>query len=300
MKEYGVHLNALRAFEATARHLSFSKAAEELSVSHSTISHHIASLEAGLGVKLFNRQNRKVELTKAGENLFPVLNSSFDGIKRALKETWSSTNRKVLNVAVTPSFANKWLVPRLRDFQALNPEIDINVSSSLTKVDYNAKNIHVGIRAGLGQWENLDAEHLMPIHMTPLGSPTLFNAHKVMTDPSEILQYPLIHADVSNGVGFEFEWLEWFKASGMPNVDIGAGLSFHDPGLALEAAINGLGFAIGYVELAKDDITQGRLVRPFQTDIRHPWSYFIVTPRNESMDKQTVLFCNWLKEQCFL
>ena len=297
MKQYGVHLNALRAFEAAARLSSFSRAAEELSVSHSTISHHISSLEAGLGVKLFERQNRTVKLTEAGAVLLPQLSTSFDGIKSALKDIRTRAPKKSLNVAVTPSFANKWLVPRLRDFQEQHPEIDINIRPSLAMEDYDRQGIHIGIRAGLGHWDGLNSELLMPIHMTPVIAPSLLANQTTMTDPSELLQHTLIHADVSSGVGFEFEWLQWFRTCGMTDVKIGTSISFHDPGLAIEAAINGLGIAIGYLELAKEDLKKGSLIRPFDISVQHPWSYHIVRPEIDSEDRQTALFCEWLRRQ---
>ncbi|WP_272010413.1 transcriptional regulator GcvA [Roseovarius sp. ZX-A-9] len=297
MRKFGVQLNALRAFEAAARLSSFSRAAEELCVSHSTISHHILGLEESLGTKLFERKNRRVFLTTSGEKLFPTLKTSFDEIALALDDARSDVPQKVLNVTVTPSFANKWLVPRLWNFQNQHPDVEIRISSSLKKADFKRDGFHVGIRAGFGNWPKLSSELLMPIHMSPVCSPKLLERREALNCPKELLDFKLLHADVSYGVGIKSEWQEWFSAMGLPHINCSGGLSFQDPGLAIQAAINGLGIAIGYVELAEDDIASGRLVRPFAADVEHPWSYYIVTPVDDAASPQSFSFCEWIRTQ---
>jgi len=297
MRRYDLHLNALRAFEAAARLSSFSRAAEELHVSHSTISHHVKGLEKALGVDLFVRQNRSVVLTSAGEALLPVLRSSFDKISSTLEAIRQSGDRVVLKVTVTPSFANKWLVPHLRRFREAHPGIEVQLQSSLELADFNRDSLDLGVRTGWGEWPGLRSELLLPIHMTPLCSPSLLEGREGIASLDELRDFTLIHADVSPGIGIESEWREWLAAVGADTVDCSHGLSFHDPGLALQAAIDGLGIAMGYLELAAIDLSEGRLVRPFAAEVQHPWSYYIVIPEDNVGDLQTATFCDWLQAE---
>lgn len=298
MRNFGVHLNALRAFEAAARLSSFGRAADELNITHSTVSHHICGLEENLGVKLFHRRNRKVVLSSAGEVLFPALRTSFDTMMLGLKATKSYSKRQPLKISMTPSFANMWLLPRLRYFQEEYPEIEIQISTSLNVHNFIREGFDLGIRAGLGKWTDLKAELLMPIHMTPVCSPKLLQGGNELNHPLDLLSYTLLHADVSPETGIESEWHEWFTANEGSTADCSKGLSFRDPGLALQAAVNGLGIAMGYLELASDDIHSKRLIRPFDMSIKHPWSYYIVVPENISQNPQVNIFCEWLRAQC--
>ena len=214
MRRYGLHLNALRAFEAAGRLSSFSRAAEELHVSHSTISHHIKGLERALGVDLFVRQNRTVVLTAPGETLLPVLRNSFDEISSTLETIKLSSKKAALRVTVTPSFANKWLVPHLRHFQEDHPGIEVQLQSTLELSNFHRDRLDLGVRTGPGKWPGLRAELLMPIHMTPLCSPGLIADRQRLASPHELRNFTLIHADVSPGIGIESEWREWLAAVG--------------------------------------------------------------------------------------
>ncbi len=298
MRRFDIHLNALRAFEAAARLASFSKAAKELHVSHSTISHHITGLEKSLGRELFLRQNRRVILTNEAENLFRLLKCSFDDISSELEVLKQNVAKnKSLNVTVTPAFANKWLIPNLRSFREVHPDIEVRVHPSLEFIDFNQDKIDVGIRNGLGNWSGLESELLMPVHMTPLCAPSLLERFNGALNPQSLTELTLIHADVSSGTGIQSEWCEWLTKAGLDEIDCTHGLSFKDPSLALQAAIDGLGVAMGYVELAKDDLAKGKLVQPFELVVKHPWSYFIVIPEDNIGDNHTTLFCDWLRQQ---
>lgn len=297
MRRFGVHLNGLRAFEAAGRLSSFSLAAEELHVSHSTISHHVSSLEKALGVALFVRRNRRVVLTNAGETLLPVLKNSFDKISSTLEALKASKTESALRVTVTPSFANKWFVPRLRRFREAHPDIEVQLNPSLSLADFKRDRFDVGVRCGSGEWPGFKAELLMPIHMTPLCSPSLLKGRAGIESSKELCDFTLIHADVGHGIGIESEWREWLAAIGADDVDCKHSLSFHDPGLALDAAIDGLGIAMGYVELAADDLADGKLIQPFATEVQHPWSYYIVIPEDNVGDPQVKVFCDWLRAE---
>ncbi len=296
MKQFGVPLNALRAFEAAARLKSFSKAAAELHVTHSTISHHIKNLEGSLGRKLFIRESRQVKLTKQAENLSRILERSFRQISAELSSLDISKANSAVKVAVTPSFANKWLVPNLKLFRDRFPHIEVEIYPSLDFVDFSQEQFNLGIRTGLGHWSGLEAELLIPVHMTPLCAPSLLAETNTDNVINLLQQHTLIHADVSQGVDIISEWHEWAMAANIPQLDTSTGLSFNDPGIALQAAIDGLGIAMGYLELAQSDIAAGRLVQPFAIEVKHPWSYYLVLPVNSDEDTNTRLFCDWLKQ----
>lgn len=297
MRRFGLHLNSLRAFEAAARLSSFSRAADELSVSHSTISHHVKGLETALGVALFERRNRSVVLTKPGEILFPVLEKSFDNILVALDLLRQSGDKAGLKVTATPSFANKWLVPRLRHFRELHPATEVELQTSLNLANFEKDRLDIGVRTGTGEWPGLQSELLMPIHMTPVCSPDLHSGGSPVIDPGGLHKFTLIHADVSPGTGIESEWAEWLTAAGATYAGSAKGLNFHDPGLALQAAIDGLGIAMGYLELAAVDIAAGRLVQPFRQVVRHPWSYYIVRPAGQATHRDAEIFREWLRTE---
>ena len=297
MPQFGVHLNALRAFEAAGRLSSFSRAGDELRVSHSTISHHVRGLEESLGVELFERRDRKVVLTAAGADLLPTLTRSFNAIADSLNTLRSDGPDDAVRVTVTPSFASKWLMPKLGRFHSGNSEIDVQLTSSLALDDFAGGKFNVGIRAGNGRWRGFKSEMLMPIRMTPLCSPVLLSDDLSLDNPDSLRDYTLLHADVGEGSIVQSEWSEWLKQIGASDIDCSGGLSFHDPGLALQAAIDGLGIAIGYLELARDDILAGRLVQPFEATITHPWSYYLITPSNQRSSREVQLFCQWLRSE---
>lgn len=297
MPQIGVHLNALRAFEAAGRLSSFSRAGDELRVSHSTISHHIRGLEQALGIELFVRRDRTVVLTAAGASLLPTLTRSFNAIAESLVALRTHNTENTVKVTVTPSFANKWLMPKLGRFHAKNSRVDVQLTSSLALDDFSGGKFNVGVRAGAGRWRGFKSELLMLIHMTPLCSPKLLGDRNPLDSAQSLRDLTLIHADVGEGAIVKSEWGEWLRAVGADDIDCTTGLSFHDPGLALQAAIDGLGVAIGYLELARDDIAAGRLVQPFEATISHPWSYYLVTPANQQNSREVELFCEWLRSE---
>lgn len=297
MNRIGVHLNALRAFEAAGRLSSISRAAEELRVSHSTVSHHVKGLEQALGVPLFERRDRSVVLTLDGATLLPILSESFDAIATALNDVKPAANTKTLRVTVTPSFANRWLVPNLRGFRAEHGDIDVQLNSSLALTDFHREKIDIGIRAGKGDWPNVNAELLMPIRMTPLCSPSLLAEQGPLKSPQSLENMTLLHADVVKGSEIESEWRAWLQAAGAGDIDCSGGLSLYDPGLVLQAAVDGLGVAMGYIELAERDLASGRLVAPFDTQIAHPWSYYVVTPRQKTYSHQVSVFRDWIQKE---
>lgn len=293
MDRRSLPLTSLRAFESAARQRSFSKAADELSVTHSAVSHQIKQLEEQLGAALFVRSNRGVQLTGAGEALLPVVGESFDRVAAALDGLIRPAEASALKVTTTPSFAAKWLVPRLSRWRAYNGDIGVHLVPTLRMLEFAQGEADMGIRCGLPPWPGLQADFLLPVTMTPLCSPALLKAGTALHAPREVLNHGLIHADVSGHVLGE-EWRTWLLAAGVSDFGDLAGLSFHDPGLAMQAAIDGLGITMGYLELAEADLATGRLIQPFDLEVRHGFSYYLVYPAVRRDEPGLAAFRQWV------
>ncbi|MGI9270368.1 MAG: LysR substrate-binding domain-containing protein [Woeseiaceae bacterium] len=294
MHRIGVHLNALRAFEAAGRLSSISRAADELRVSHSTISHHVKGLEEALGVALFERRGKSVNLTETGAALLPVLSESFDAMSTALHAIHPAKDSTEVRVTVTPSFANRWLVPNLRQFRAQHENIDVQINSSLSLANLRSSNFDFGIRSGFGKWPGVTSRLLTPITMTPVCSPALIDEVGPIQAPQDLKKFTLLHADVANDSGIDSEWGAWLDAADGDGVKFDRGLSLYDPGLALQAAADGLGVAMGYVQLAQRELADGRLIAPLDLCIEHPWSYYVVTAKSRRPSAAAEAFMNWL------
>ncbi len=296
MRRGSLHFNSLRAFEAGARHLSFSRAADELCVTHSAVSHQIRLLEETLGCELFVRTNRGVALTAAGHTLLPVLAESFDRIAHTLDGLVTATGSDQLRVTTTPTLAAKWLIPRLGDWRHAHPDIAIHLHPALAYLDLAAEGADIAIRCGVPPWPGMVDEFFLPIHMTPLCSRSFLNTLGDVPKPGDLLQATLIHADIT-GHELGEEWATWLNAAGVVSPDALPGLSFHDPSLALQAAMDGLGIAMGYVELAAADIEAGRLVRPFPFAVPHHFSYYLVYDRARRTEPGISAFRDWILGQ---
>ena len=286
-------LNALRAFEVSARQGNLSKAAEELGVTHSAVSQQVRQLEGLLGVRLFHRTTRGVRLTEPGQTLLPILAESFDRMGETLEGLVKEREKDAITVTTTPSFATKWLMPRLRQWRNEHLELAIHLLPTLGFLDLRRGEADVGIRCGRPPWKGLKAELVSPIHLSPVCSPALLGARRTLRSPQDSLKFTLIHADIA-GHELGEEWKTWFAAAGLADPGKLDGLSFHDPNLALQAAIDGLGIAIGYSELAEQDIATGRLVYPFDLKVRHAFSYYLVYPTGQALTKKVKLFRKWV------
>lgn len=288
--------NSLRAFEAAARHASVSGAARELGVTHSAISHQIKQLEQQLGVSLFVRTNRGLQITLEGEMLRPVIGDSFDRIGTTLDSIRNVEQASVIQVTSTPTFATKWLVPRLSDWYADGGRYRIHLRPSLEFLDFDRDGIDLAIRCGIPPWKDLEHELLLPIHLIPVCSPAYAQAHGLLQQPSDALQHDLIHADVGDH-GLGEEWFDWLKGLGVQTPDELQGLSMHDPALAMQAAADGLGLAIGYRELIGQDLKSARLVTASNEPIKHQYSYYLVYRKTAGKGKAVKQFKDWMISQ---
>jgi DNA-binding transcriptional LysR family regulator len=249
-------LNALRAFEAAARHLSFTLAAEELHVTQAAVSHQIKALEAYLGVQLFRRMPRRLFLTEEGQALLPEVSAGFDRLAQAVARVGSPALGGTLSVTLLTTFALGWLVPRLPRFTALYPEIDVRLSATPRLVDFAREDVDCGIRHGDGNWPGLYVQKLLDGLLTPLCSPELARSLK---RPEDLSRVPLLQS--SHGP-FD-DWAVWFRHAGLAGMPINRGTEFDSTMIAVQAAMQGLGVAVGDPRFYQAEILSGRLVQPF-------------------------------------
>src|SRR5262245_48068493 len=258
-------LNALRAFEAAARHLSLTKAAQELNVSPGAVSHQIRGLEALLGVTLFERRVRAIALTPAGKLLYPGVQTAFLQLREAVAGLRQADDARVLVVSAPPGLTSKWLAPRLHRFAGAHPEIDARISSSLKLANFTTDGVDVAVRYMLVDAladPTLMAEKLIDMSYVPVCSPRLIDSLGPLRTPQALARAPLIHDDaLANRVGVP-TWADWFRAAGIEDAAVGHGMRFDSADHALQAAGEGAGVLLTHDLLAYDDLRSGRLVIP--------------------------------------
>ncbi len=274
-------LNALRAFEAAARHLSFTRAAAELHVTQAAVSHQVKALESYLGVKLFRRLNRAILLTAAGKNYLPAVQTAFDTITLATRRVQEQETGGPLRVSVLPSFASKWLLPRLAGFRERYPRIDVLISARSDLVDFGRDDMDVALRYGGGHYPGLVVDYLMGDEVFPVCSPSLLEAGPRLAKPADLAHHTLLHSESSpDSLRFE-EWSWWLEAAGVAEIaeiDAGRGPGFNDSALMIQAAVQGQGVALGRRTLCADDLAAGRLVKLFGLTLQTRESYYLVAP----------------------
>lgn len=283
-------LKAVRYFEAAARHLSFSKAAEELNVTHSAISHQIKALEDHLGVKLFRRHGRGLRLTESGQAYFPAVQDSFDRLADASVKLSRRKTAGPLTVSCMPSFASRWLVPHLGAFRALHPDIDVRIGADAGVVDFNRDEVDIAIRHGLGKWPGVVTDRLLSETHFPVCSPKLLEGPNAIREPMDLFKQTLLH-DYDWRGNF---WRDWFRAAGLGSIDFSHALSFNNSALMLQAAIDGLGVALTQQILVSDDLKAGRLIKPFELQIETEYAYWVVMPPHYRARPKVAAFRNWI------
>jgi LysR family transcriptional regulator, glycine cleavage system transcriptional activator len=297
MNDHLPPLSALRAFEAAARHMSFSKAAEELFVTPAAISHQIHALEEDLGVRLFHRLNRSIELTASARVLWPGLSEAFAGIRSAVRRLRAHNDTGSLTVTASPSFAAKWLVLRLHRFQERCAEVDVRISATDEVVDLTKGDFDIAIRYGTGHYPGLDVELLFTNEVFPACSPQLLANGPLLRKPDDLRHHALIHDHAIERDPLVPTWPMWLKAAGVKDVPAIAGLSFNNMSLALDAAIAGHGVVLAYSTIAAADIAAGRLVRLFSLALPDQFSYYIVTAPGALERPKIRAFRNWLRDE---
>ena len=290
-------LNALRAFEATARHLSFSRAAEELHVTPAALSHQIKGLEEFLNVKLFLRKPRAIELTDAGRTLYPGIHQGFGQLRQAVQSLDRLRNDHVLVVSAPPGFTAKWLAPRLHRFVSANPQIETRISSTSILIDFVADGVDVILRNAAEPPASMHAEKLVDIYLLAVASPRLIEAAGGITKPEDLLRLPLIHDDSIAKLAKAPYWPAWFAAHGINNPDLSRGLHFNSADHALEAAIEGAGVSLTYRTLAYDDLRVGRLVAPFETLLDFKRAFYIACESGSEDRPKIKAFRDWVRSE---
>ena len=288
-------LNALRAFEAAARHLSFTKAAHELFVTQAAISHQVKALEETLGVQLFRRLNRRLMLTDAGQLYLPALSEAFDTIDAATGRLSAADEAGPLTVSVANSLAAKWLLPRLPRFRERHPEIDVEVSAADRLVDFNRDNVDMGIRYGLGRYPGLKVDPLMEDTVFPVCSPKLLEGPSALRGPADLKHHTLLHDDVMSGEAPD--WRAWLAAAGLTGINPDRGPRYSHSSLVLQAAIDAQGVALGRSSLVILDLEAGRLVRPFGPVLPSIYACYVVSPIATAERPKVRLFREWLLEE---
>lgn len=283
-------LNGLRAFEAAARHLSFTLAAQELNVTQTAISHQIRRLEEELGLKLFIRQSRSLALTPEAADYLPGIRAAFQDLRTATDRLLRNGNDRMLTISTLTSFAVKWLLPRLAPFQEKHPDIDVRITTSTELVDFRRGAVDGAIRYGRGQWPGLRAEWLMTDLMFPVCSPALLEGPNALKKPEDLARFTLLHT-----TGYSDDWRFWLTAAGLPtDIVKNPGLTFDLSFMTVQAAVDGIGVAIGHTAYVQDDIAKGRLVAPFDMTLPEDAGYYFVAPHDKANLPKVTAFRDWL------
>ncbi len=279
-------LNSLRAFESAARLLSFTRAADELAVTQSAVSHQVKTLEDWAGLPLFRRDGRAVALTEAAQKFLPAVTQALDQLALAGRKLQAvDPGQGWLTVAVMPSFAGKWLVPRLSGFRAKHPNIDVWLATFEAQSGALGPDVDMAIRYGREEWPGLTTIKFLSEELFPVCAPSVAAQLK---DPADLVRTTLLHDELRE------DWTMWLRAAGVTTVDATRGPGFDDSGLLIQAAIEGLGVALGRSVLVKGDLNAGRLVRPFATSLPGGSSYALVYPPELANAPKVKAFREWL------
>src|SRR6478609_4350210 len=280
-------LNALKAFEAAARHESFTRAAEELCVTQGAVSHQVKALEAELGIKLFNRERQRLIITEAGRDYLTVLRDAFDRMAVGTERLLQRQSAGVLTVSTSPDFAAKWLVHRLGNFVEAHPGIDLRVSATMHHVDFAREEVDLAVRHGDGNWAGLSVVRLCSERLFPVCSPKLVSGRNRITKASDLLRFPLLRLDDWKN------WSRWFEAAGLTD-PVAHGPVLNRASMLIDAAVDGQGVALARTALAAWDLINGRLVRPIDISLRMSKTYWIVCPKATASVPKIATFRNWL------
>ncbi|TFV90223.1 transcriptional regulator GcvA [Oxalobacteraceae bacterium OM1] len=283
-------LHALHAFEAAARHGSYSLAAGELHVTHSAVSQQIRGLESQLGVALFERQGRQMALTNEGRLLFRRIQPALRQIGRAVSDASVQKRAPAVTVTTLQSFANRWLLPRIARFQKLQPEVAVHIQGSMDLKDLERAEADVAIRYGRGNWKGCESELLLQEWLFPVCSPG-FNKGRLPASDASLKRYRILRDDCMT------EWQAWCRAAGIDAEEFQHGSRYSDSNLMLGAAVEGQGIAIGRSALVHDDLAAGRLVRASERIVPAPYAYYLVTASGRRKPPHLVAFEDWLRKE---
>ncbi|OKO84127.1 transcriptional regulator GcvA [Bradyrhizobium sp. AS23.2] len=281
-------LNALKAFEAAARHESFTRAGEELCVTQGAVSHQVKALETELAIKLFNRERQRLIITEAGRDYLAVVRDALDRIAAGTERLLQRQSAGVLTVSTSPDFAAKWLVHRLGHFAEAHTGIDLRVSATLHHVDFAREEVDLAVRHGDGNWPGLDAVRLSNERLFAVCSPKLLSGRRRLDRVGGILRFPLIHLDS------RADWEKWLRGIGIDDAGVIHGPVLNRASMVIDAAINGQGIALARTTLAAWDLINGRLVMAFPESSPVSKTYWIVCPKATAALPKIATFREWL------
>ncbi len=281
-------LNSLKCFEAAGRLLSFTRAARELNVTQAAISHQIKVIEQYLGVSLFIRYPRKLVLSEQGKALLPDIIEAFDRVSMAIGSVSKEQSSNMISVRLAPSFAAKWLSPRLKYFWLQYPEIDLCLYHAHPPVDFEREEIDIAVTYGKGDWAGVIADPLLSLDFFPVCSPTFMKNDKPLTDIENLRYYSLLH-DAS----YEC-WNDWLKLAQLTNINANKGTIIDDTNVLIQAAIDGQGIALGSTTFVEEYLENGKLVKPFDVVLRNEFAYYIVCPLKHMENPPVKAFKEWL------
>lgn len=292
-------LNGLRAFEASARYLSFTKAAEELSVTPAAVSQQVKSLEKYFGVQLFKRLTRALMLTDSGQLVLPILQEGFDQLAEADRILRSRQDNRILTVSVAPSFGAKWLVPRLNSFRRAHPDYDIRIDATDARADFKRDNVDIALRYGRGEYPGLISECLLAEIAVPVCSPLLLEDEHPLRTPEDLRHHTLLHIQWKMESDAAPNWRMWLKAAGLNEIDPDRGPQFSMESMAVQAAIDAQGVALISTALVEEDIAAGRLFRPFPDEVHQQtkFCYFLVYPEAYLQRPKVAAFRDWVGKE---
>ena len=289
-------LTALRAFEATARLGSLTSAAVELKVTHAAISHHLRVLETYLGVEVFHRVGRHVELSDAGHLLLPALNDAFRHMHDAVGEVMRKRQPAEVELVAPPVFAARWLLPRLRRFRSGHPDIVLRVTPSREAVSPTSRrDSRLVVGCGVGDWRGADIRLLLPILLEPVCTPQLAREHSIAR-PADVVGVKRIDSDLDPAAAPGADWRAWMAAADLGRVEESEHEALRDAGLAVQAAIDGRGLVLADRNLCVAEIDDGRLCAPLGVRLRHAFSYWLLTPP-APLDEDQAAVCDWLMDE---
>lgn len=287
-------LKSLQAFEAAGRHLSFTEAARELSVTPGAISQQIRLLEESLEVKLFKRMNRLIVLTDDGQLFLPLISAGFQQFAEAVARLRDKSSTGPLTITSAPSFVSKWLIPRLARFKAAHPGIDVRIDTSDRLVDFRHEDIDVGIRFGDGVYPELETVYLFSFDLIPVCAPDLMQRGHGLKKISDLRHHTLLHSNYDEvDPGFP-DWAMWLKVVEADDVDADHGIYFNQSDLLFQAALDGQGVALLANVMAEPEIKAGRLVQPFATRLPVKLNYHLVTSPGKARIAKVAAFREWI------
>jgi LysR family glycine cleavage system transcriptional activator len=283
-------LNPLRVFEVAARHESFTRAADELGVTQAAVSRQVGVLEGAIAVRLFERRRNGIRLTERGRQYLEACNRAFDLIENSTKQIRGSSTSGRLRVRSYTTLSAHWLIPRLPDFSRRHPDIEISLSTSVVPADFRREDIDISVQFGDGKWPGVSAYLLLSDLLAPVCSPEYLASSAPLKEPRDVLRHPLLHSRYRRR-----DWPDWLAFVGLDPV--AGGSAFDSSTLTYQAARQGVGVAMGQIELLTSDLREGTLVTPLSQVLQRPLGYYVVQPANTVQDPKIRIFREWLLEQ---